>query len=351
MFRLFTVSNDPDYFAKGLPRHTAQHMMKQACRDFDTYFKSLEAWKKNPHGQRPNPPRYAKGDYKAAILSNQECKNYDGMLKLPHVKEHIPCRRMEEGRLKEAKIMPYHDVFLIVLTYETKSIKACRQPKRVASIDLGVNNLAAIANNIGKRSLLFSGRVLKSIKEEESRTLSRLASRQTIGTEIKLKSSKRVKAIYRKNGLRTMDFLHKTANAIIRWCVENDIDTLVVGCNKEWKQSADLGAKNNRIFCHIPFYALRQKLKYRCEREGIQYIETEEAYTSKASFYDEDGFHADGLTGTRTTRGNYRRANGEIVNADLNAAANIGRKAFPELFKTDKVDLHHIKRIMHPELA
>ena len=72
---------------------------------------------------------------------------------------------MEEGRLKEAKIVPYHDVFLIMLTYETKSVKACRQPKQVASIDLGVNNLAAIANNIGKRSLLFSGRVLKSIKE------------------------------------------------------------------------------------------------------------------------------------------------------------------------------------------
>ncbi|WP_168353629.1 hypothetical protein [Dubosiella muris] len=50
MFRLFTVSNHPDYFAKGLPRHTAQHMMKQACRDFDTYFKSLKAWKNNPYG-------------------------------------------------------------------------------------------------------------------------------------------------------------------------------------------------------------------------------------------------------------------------------------------------------------
>ena len=74
------------------------------------------------------------------------------MLKLPHVKERIPCRRMEEGRLKEAKIVPYHDVFLIMLTYETKSVKACRQPKQVASIDLGVNNLAAIANNRGNVS-------------------------------------------------------------------------------------------------------------------------------------------------------------------------------------------------------
>jgi putative transposase len=66
---------------------------------------------------------------------------------------------------------------------------------------------------------------------------------------------------------------------------------------------------------------------------GIRFQETEEAYTSKASFLDGDslpkyGEKPDGwkASGKRVKRGLYESGDGSFVNADLNGAANILRK-------------------------
>ena len=45
----------------------------------------------------------------------------------------------------------------------------------------------------------------------------------------------------------------------------------------------------NRNFCIISsFNKLIEILKYKCQENGIEYIEQEESYTSKASFLDND---------------------------------------------------------------
>ena len=71
-----------------------------------------------------------------------------------------------------------------------------------------------------------------------------------------------------------------------------------------------------------------------CELHGIEFIEQEESYTSKASALDLDeipvyGEKPEGWkpSGRRVMRGLYRSAAGELVNADANGAWNIGRKA------------------------
>lgn len=349
---LLKLSGNPDYYQEGFPIHTAQHCIKQACQDMKSYLASMKEYKKNPAKflGKPKLPKYKKNGMTTAVLSNQECRNQDGRLKLPKTALRLDCRPAC-GKLKEVRIVPFHDVFFIMPTYEGGERKSCRTSKNIASIDLGVDNLAAVANNTGAESLLFSGRALKSIKEKEADDLALLASRQTKGTENKLIFSRKARQIVRKNSLRTTDYLHKSACAIIRWCRENDIDTLVVGSNRNWKQNANIGHDNNRRFGKIPFDTFKRMLEYRCRREGINYVETEEAYTSKASFYDKDGFDASSLTGRRIKRGLYRRSGGELVNADLNGAANIGRKVFPELFEPEKVDLRHIRKIKHPEFA
>ncbi|MHB1407862.1 MAG: RNA-guided endonuclease InsQ/TnpB family protein, partial [Desulfitobacteriaceae bacterium] len=67
--------------------------------------------------------------------------------------------------------------------------------------------------------------------------------------------------------------------------------------------------------------------------------EIPESYTSKASFLDRDELpeydlerkDAPIFSGKRVKRGLYRSANGQDINADLNGAANILRKAFPDV--------------------
>ena len=136
------------------------------------------------------------------------------------------------------------------------------------------------------------------------------------------------------------DYFHKLSKYIISWCRENRIGTLVYGHTKLWKQDASIGKRNTQNFVQLPFMSFVGMLRYQCEREGIRLMEQEESYTSKASAVDGDPVPVYGLghgetyrfSGTRVKRGLYRTGSGRTVNADLNGAANILRKAFPDAY-------------------
>ena len=125
------------------------------------------------------------------------------------------------------------------------------------------------------------------------------------------------------------------ASKIIKYCLKNQIGKLVVGYNLDWKCNIEIVKVNNQNFVQIPHGLLRQKLKYQCELYGIKYIEQEESYTSKASFFDDDElskYNADNpksyeFSGKRISRGQYRMKSGYVLNADVNGALNILRKS------------------------
>jgi transposase len=81
-------------------------------------------------------------------------------------------------------------------------------------------------------------------------------------------------------------------------------------------------------------------LRYKAELLGIQVIEQEESYTSKASFIDLDPLpvYTDKQTekplfsGKRVSRGLYKSGSGKRLNADVNGSLNILRKAVPNAF-------------------
>ena len=95
------------------------------------------------------------------------------------------------------------------------------------------------------------------------------------------------------------------------------------------------GKVNNQKFTQIPFGKIRDILNYLCELSGINFIEQEESYTSKASFWDRDEIPVSSseskvkynFSGKRVHRGLYRSKNGILLNADLNGSLNILRKS------------------------
>ncbi|MEG4282853.1 zinc ribbon domain-containing protein [Microcoleus sp. A006_D1] len=116
------------------------------------------------------------------------------------------------------------------------------------------------------------------------------------------------------------------------------IGTLIIGWNQGFKSNSNLGKVNNQKFVKMPLGKLKNRLKKLCDLHGIKFAETEEAYTSKASFLDGDSLPRYGekpsgwkASGKRIKRGLYRSANGTVVNADLNGAANILRKVVSKL--------------------
>jgi transposase len=106
---------------------------------------------------------------------------------------------------------------------------------------------------------------------------------------------------------------------------------LIVGYNPGIKQEIKIGSSNNQNFVQIPFWQLRQKLSALCSRYGIEYLEQEESYSSKASFYDRDDipiYNGDNpskskFSGQRIKRGLYQTKDKHLVSADINGSANI----------------------------
>ena len=74
----------------------------------------------------------------------------------------------------------------------------------------------------------------------------------------------------------------------LEYCIRHQIDTIVIGYNEGWKQNIGIGKINNQNFVGIPFLNLLSKIEYKAEDAGIRVIRTEESYTSKSSFLDNE---------------------------------------------------------------
>jgi putative transposase len=80
----------------------------------------------------------------------------------------------------------------------------------------------------------------------------------------------------------------------------------------------------------MPLAKLRDRVKQLCLTHGLNFVQNEEAYTSKASFLDGDSLPKYGekpegwkASGKHILRGLYRTAQGFRINADLNGSANV----------------------------
>ena len=126
------------------------------------------------------------------------------------------------------------------------------------------------------------------------------------------------------------DYLHKASRYIIDYCLEHDIHTIVIGKNKEWKQNSRMSKKVNQHFVQIPFARFIEMIQYKAEEYGIAVILTEESYTSGTSFIDnEEPVKENYNKARRVYRGLFVTNQGVQINADLNGAYQILKKAFP----------------------
>ena len=83
-----------------------------------------------------------------------------------------------------------------------------------------------------------------------------------------------------------------------------NIDTIIIGHNNEWKQSVNMGRKNNQNFVQLPFNTLIQQIRYKAEEIGISVTIQDESHTSKCSFLDNESIdHHDTYMGKRIKRG------------------------------------------------
>ena len=343
--KLMRIEQNPDFFS-GLPMQTAQHVLKQATGDFKSWLKALKDYRKSPSKYlgKPKMPGYRKSDLSTFTITNQDAHLYpmDGdsdygmLLKLPGTRNRIRLSHIaKDARLKEVKVKPYYGRFLLSLTLETANILPQKEMPNLAAVDFGVDNIAAIVSNDGS-SRLYKGGAILSENRLFAKERAKAVSILTKGHSAKTASSRHLDNISYHHCNFNKDQMHKISRSIVEYCLSHGVGTLILGENKLWKQRSSIGCVNNQKFVSVPIFLLKSLIEYKAAACGITVIRCEESYTSKADFLSCDHIPTYGIddetacfSGKRVKRGLYLSGTGEVINADLNGAANILRKAVP----------------------
>ena len=103
----------------------------------------------------------------------------------------------------------------------------------------------------------------------------------------------------------------------------------MMGYNEGFKD-INLSKRYNQMTKSIPIARLRDRITELTKRHGIKSSIVNEAYTSKASFIDNEPLRSYSFSGKRIKRGLFKTKEGKLINADLNAALNMIRKSKAE---------------------
>ena len=338
----------PEY--KELNARVARSVIRILVGNWNAYFVSLNSWFKNQKmfKGKPKLPGYLdkKGKFTAifTVGAFSTTKLKSGIIKLSKLSIEIPYQH-KENDIIEVQVIPFKNKkYKINIVYYQTAEELKKDNKRYSSIDIGVNNLMTVTSNTGLNPFIVNGRPLKSSNQYFNKKNAFLKS------ELKQKqnkySSNKLEKLSLKRDNKINDYLHKATRYLINYCLSNQINTIIIGYNKSWKQNIKLGVKTNQNFVQLPFYKMIEMIKYKADIVGLNVIVNEESYTSKCSFLDLESVERhDTYQGERIKRGLYKSSKGLFINSDVNGSYNIMRKVVPNAFADgiDGVSVHPIK--------
>ena len=324
---------------KALHSQAAQQILRSVYESFKSYKELIKAYREGKIEHRPRLPKYRKKRGLALVsYPKQALRLIDGNIRIP-LGRQVKCwfgidsfrlplpSNIEFDDIRELRILPRNRCFYVELVYKKEIETPIVEPDNVLGIDPGLENWLTCVSNIGT-SFIIDGKQLKSMNRWYNKQISTIKQGKPQGFW-----SNHLGAITEKRNRQMRDGINKAARLVINHCLKNQIGRVIFGWNKGGKNEISLGKKTNSEFVPIPTARLKERIAGLCQQYGIEFIETEESYTSKASFLDGDYLPKYGEkpkdwkpSGKRTKRGLYRTAKNWYVNADCNAAANIIRK-------------------------
>lgn len=339
----YICKNQPDKYNnyKILPAKCSQQTLILLDKNLKSYRNSIKDWSKNKskYSGKPKLPNYRKsGGLFQLVLTNQQCKlKDDNIIVFPKIFNglNLKMRKKPVNKINQIRILPKIDCFKIEVIYEIDDVKL-NNNENIASIDLGLKNLVTLVYSNNKQPMIYKGNQLLKLNHDFNRKKNKYQS--ILAKTQNKKTSKCLLSIYNKRNNQIEDCMHKISKSIIDQLLENNISTLVVGHNVNQKQKSKL--KN---FVALPIFKLIQLLKYKCEINGIKLVEINEAYTSGASFIDNEYPNKINYNKSRRVkRGLFKINEGVFINSDVNAAYQIMRKY------NDKIKIEYDNRIFNP---
>lgn len=334
------LKSDKDYpdYKKMPTAQSAQQLLRQLIHDWTSFFHAIQDWAnhKEKYLGRPKLPKYKKKEGRTLlILTNQNAKLKGTVITFPKSFQGFTlkttCSEKENFLgFHQIRILPRNNFITIEVVYSIEIEEL--QPKNgtYCSIDLGIDNLAAVVNNIGKKSYVINGRGLKSINQYYNKQIRHY---KEISKRMNDKdTTKRMKNITAKRNRKIADGLHKASRYLVNDCIEKGIPTIIIGYNENWKQACHMGKRTNQNFVGIPIKKFIEMIEYKAREVGIEVVLQEESYTSGTSFLDGEKPNKQNYKKSRRIhRGLFISNEGKKINADVNAAYQIMKKAVPKV--------------------
>lgn len=208
--------------------------------------------------------------------------------------------------VKDPLIFVRKNIVYLALTFDTP--EPIFNPNQCIGIDLGLKRLAVTSEGemiSGSEYIKNKRRIryLKRCLQRKKKTL----TKKSDSARKHLKKLKRKELNYSKN------YIHHLANELLK----TNCNTLVLEDLSSLKDT-NRGKHQNNKLSQIPFFQLLTILKYKAQALGKRVETVNPAYTSKNDFR---GIEKGKRVGCR-----YYASDGKVLDADLNAAINIGQR-------------------------
>ncbi|BAZ23532.1 transposase [Kalymmatonema gypsitolerans NIES-4073] len=326
----------------------AQQVCTEVAESFTSYKELLPQLVSGQLKDKPNLPKYRKKNGLAGWTYPKQALSFDietGLIRLPlgntfkalfgfdSLFVTMP-HNIKFEAIKELRILPRNGCFYAeFVCKQSDTIIRELDKSRALGLDPGINNWLTCVPNTGDNSFIIDGFKLKSLTQWYNKQVATIKEGKPQGFW-----NEKLAYITEKRNRQVKDAVNKTARLIVHYCLTHNIGTVVFGWNQGNKDGIETGKVNNQKIVQTPTSRLKKRIEELCNHNGIQFVETEESYTSKASFLDGDSLPKYGEkpdswkpSGTRPKRGQYKTKAGECINADCNGAANILRKVETQL--------------------
>ncbi len=166
---------------RALPAKVAQWVLRQVALAWKSYFAACAAWEAEPSRflGHPKLPKYLDKRGRNLLTYTEQAISRAPKNRGYAIPSGLDIRvETRQTAIDQVRIVPHASHYTVEVIYERPVTPADIDPTRVASVDIGLNNLAAVTfNQPGLAPFLVNGRPLKAINQWYNKRRARLQAK------------------------------------------------------------------------------------------------------------------------------------------------------------------------------
>src|SRR5262245_10387097 len=166
---------------RALPAKVAQWVLRQVALAWKSYFAACAAWEADPPRflGHPKLPKYLDKRGRNLLANTEQAISRAPMNRGYVVPSGLALRvETRQEAIDQVRIVPHASHYTVEVIYERPVMTAEVDPSRVAAVDIGLNNLAAVTfDQPGMLPFLVNGRPLKAINQWYNKRRARLQAK------------------------------------------------------------------------------------------------------------------------------------------------------------------------------